>query len=72
MNLFARDFTNRSIFGFEIGAGMLQSVNPLFIILFAPVFGWLWGAMGQWNPSQPIKIVMGLTLLKNSPTKCLS
>jgi POT family proton-dependent oligopeptide transporter len=44
-------------------ASWLQSVNPIFIILLAPVFGWLWVALGSRNPSIPMKFAMGLLLL---------
>jgi len=38
LTLFARDFTDRHIFGFELPAGALQSTPAVFVILFAPVF----------------------------------
>jgi POT family proton-dependent oligopeptide transporter len=63
MNLFARDFTNRSVLGFEVTAGALQSVNPLFIILMAPVIGMIWVRLGARNPSIPVKFGLGLLLL---------
>ncbi len=64
MNLFARDFTDRTVLGTEIGAGVLQSVNPLFIILLAPVIGMLWVWLGERrNPSIPVKFGLGLVLL---------
>ncbi len=63
MNLFARDFTDRTIFGSEITAGTLQSVNPLFIILLAPVMGALWVWLGSRSPSIPVKFGYGLVLL---------
>ncbi|MCJ7629787.1 MAG: oligopeptide:H+ symporter, partial [Longimicrobiales bacterium] len=63
MNLFAADYTNRVVFGWEAPAAWLQSVNPVFIIAFAPVFGWLWLALGKWNPSTPLKFGFGLILL---------
>ncbi len=63
MNLFARDFTDRTIGGTEVPAGMLQSVNPLFIILLAPVIGMLWVWLGDRNPSIPVKFGLGLVLL---------
>jgi len=37
MNLFAKRHTDRFIGGFEIPAGWFQSVQPAFVILFAPV-----------------------------------
>jgi POT family proton-dependent oligopeptide transporter len=63
MNLFARDLTDRVIFGTEITAGALQSVNPLFIILLAPVVGAVWVWLGSRNPSIPVKFGVGLMLL---------
>jgi POT family proton-dependent oligopeptide transporter len=63
MNLFARDYTDRVILGWEMPTGWLQAVNPLFIILLAPVTGWLWGALGRRNPSIPVKFGLGLLLL---------
>jgi POT family proton-dependent oligopeptide transporter len=69
MNLFARDFTDRTLgvnlpfIGNELTAGMLQSVNPIFIILLAPVIGMLWVWLGSRNPSIPLKFGVGLALL---------
>ncbi len=36
LNLFAERMTNRTIFGWEAPASWLQSINPIFIIIFAP------------------------------------
>jgi POT family proton-dependent oligopeptide transporter len=62
MNLFARDLTDRTIFGWEMPAGYLQNVNPFFIIVLAPVFGvlWTWLARRDKNPSIPMKFALGL------------
>jgi POT family proton-dependent oligopeptide transporter len=65
LNLFAERFTNRNFLGFEIPAGYFQSVNSMFIIIFAPFFGALWVWLGRRNlePSSPLKFAMGLLLL---------
>ncbi len=63
MNLFARDHTDRVLFGNEITAGTLQAVNPLFIILLAPVMGMLWLWLDRRSPSIPAKFGFGLILL---------
>jgi len=63
MNLFARDLTNRGLLGWEMPTSFLQSVNPLFIILLAPVFGWMWVTLGTRSPSLPVKFGLGLALL---------
>jgi POT family proton-dependent oligopeptide transporter len=69
-NLFAQDFTDRSLFGASFPEGVhpaswYQSINPLCIILFAPFFAWIWVALGARNldPSAPAKMGLGLVLL---------
>jgi proton-dependent oligopeptide transporter, POT family len=63
MNLFAERMTQRVIFGWEMPASFLQSVNSIFIILLAPVFGALWVRFGRRQPSTPAKMGFGLTFL---------
>ena len=62
LNLFARDLTDRDILGTVIPASTLQLINPLFIVIFAPVFGslWVWLARRNANPSIPAKFALGL------------
>ncbi|MFT4604925.1 MAG: POT family proton-dependent oligopeptide transporter [Rhodothermales bacterium] len=62
LNLFADRMTDRMIGGFEVPASWLQSVNSTFIIIFAPVFGWLWVTLAQINrhPSFLYKFALGL------------
>jgi POT family proton-dependent oligopeptide transporter len=64
-NLFAERHTDREMFGWELPAGTLQAVNPLFIILFAPVFAAIWVNLGRRNldPSAPAKFAVGLILM---------
>ncbi|MBX3408331.1 MAG: peptide MFS transporter [Phycisphaeraceae bacterium] len=65
INIFTERNTDRMIGSFEVPATWFQSVNPLIVILFAPVFGFLWTALGRkkLNPSQPAKIALGLLFL---------
>ena len=42
MNLFADKLTDRAVFGWEFPAGWFQSVNPLYVVLLAPLFSVLW------------------------------
>ncbi len=62
MNLFARDLTDRVYFGWEMPTTWLQNVNPAFIVILAPVFGylWTWLAHRDANPSIPLKFALGL------------
>ena len=65
-NLFAQRYTDRHLFGWtEIPAGVLQAVNPVFIIVFAPVLAALWLMLGRRNRdlSAPAKFASGLMLL---------
>ena len=63
MNLFAERLTDRNVLGWELPATWLQSVNPLFIIMLAPLFGALWLGLGARNPSIPVKFTFGLVQL---------
>ena len=60
LNLFARDFTNRMLWGFEIPTTWFQSVNSLFIFLLAPFFAALWVKLGPRDLSAPGKFSLGL------------
>lgn len=63
LNLFAKNNTDLFIMGFEIPASWLQSVNPIFVILFAPIIASIWVKMGDKNPSSPAKFALGLFFL---------
>jgi POT family proton-dependent oligopeptide transporter len=62
LNLFARDYTNRVIFGWEMPTLWLQSVNSVFVISLAPVFAAIWIALGKRGRdlSSPAKFSAGL------------
>jgi len=62
MNLFAEKLTDRNVLGWQMPTSWLQNVNPIFIIILAPVFGYLWTWLAQRNknPSIPMKFALGL------------
>jgi len=62
LNLFGQNDTSRVIFGWEMPASWLQSINPMFIILLAPVFGQIWVMLERRraDPSIPMKAGLGL------------
>src|SRR6185503_2819355 len=62
LNLFAKDFTNRNLFGFEVPFEWLQVVNSFFVVALAPVFAWVWTSLAARNviPSSPAKFSAGL------------
>jgi POT family proton-dependent oligopeptide transporter len=65
LNLFADRNTDRVIFGWTMPAEWLQSVNALFIIIFAPIFAWIWISLARSakEPSSPAKFTLGLVFL---------
>jgi POT family proton-dependent oligopeptide transporter len=62
LNLFARDFTNRVVFGWEMPTLWLQAANSVFVIALAPVFAAIWIALGKRGkaPSSIAKFAWGL------------
>jgi len=60
LNLFADRYTRLSIAGFSFPSSWFQSVQPIFVILLAPVFAWLWVRLGDREPSSPAKLAIGL------------
>jgi len=51
------------LLGHGFPASWYQSLPPLFIITFAPLFAALWVRLGDRNPSSPAKFAIGLALL---------
>src|SRR4051812_42924606 len=60
LNLFADRYTRLEMFGFSTPSSWFQSVQPIFLILFAPIFAWLWVRMGSREPSLSAKFAIGL------------
>src|SRR5687768_7065645 len=62
LNLFARDRTQNTAFGFDFPSSWFQSMNSMFLILFAPVMAWVWVRMSVAGnePSTPMKFAWGL------------
>jgi len=65
LNLFAERYTAREMFGIAIPAEWFQSLNPLYILIFAPFFSALWINLGRRNldPSIPFKFAIGFLQL---------
>lgn len=65
LTLFAERNVDRIVGGSEIPASVMQSFNPFYIIVLAPLFSWIWirlRAAGA-EPSTPMKFVLGLAQL---------
>jgi proton-dependent oligopeptide transporter, POT family len=65
LNLFAKRYSDRMLFGWEIPASWFQSVNSIFIIALSPVFAWLWITLAKRNVvlGTPLKFGWGLIFL---------
>lgn len=66
LTLFADRNTDRNILGvYTMPAGQVQIFNPLFIVLFAPIFTVTWGWLRKRGiePSVPLKFAIGLILV---------
>jgi POT family proton-dependent oligopeptide transporter len=65
LTLFADRQTDRHVLGWEMPASYFQSVNPLAVILLAPVLSIIWGFLynRKLEPSSPKKMALGLALV---------
>lgn len=65
LNIFGRDFTDRTILGFEFPTTWLQNANPFFIIVLTPFFAALWINVGKRmvTPAYGIKCAVGLIIM---------
>ncbi|MXV16337.1 peptide MFS transporter [Hufsiella ginkgonis] len=62
LTLFTERNVDRVVNGSEIPASLFQSFNPFYIMVFAPVFSWIWLKLNKAKsePSTPMKFVLGL------------
>ncbi len=65
LNLFADRNVDKVVFGWEVPAALMQSINPIFIVLFGAPIAWLWLALGRrhMSPSTPLKFGLGIVQL---------
>ncbi len=61
--LYSESRLDRTILGWEMPPGMVQSINPIFIIVFAGVFAAVWTRLGERQPSSPVKFSLGLMVM---------
>ena len=60
LNIFAENVTDLNFGGWEMPAAWLQSVNPLFIIIFAPIFAAVWTKLANRAPRTSLKFAIAL------------
>jgi len=65
LNLFTDENVNKNLFGMTLTASNFQAANALFIMIFAPLFSfmWVWLAKKKLDPPAPVKFSIGLFLL---------
>lgn len=63
-NLFADNYTDLNVLGFEIPSIWFQSLNPLFILILAPIASILWVKLGNrgLEPNSMTKFALGMLL----------
>ena len=63
LSLYTDKFIDRTVGGYTIPTSFFQSVNPLFIVLLAPLFAVFWTSKLGKKFSTPVKMGMGMILL---------
>ncbi|AMM52299.1 MFS transporter [Rufibacter sp. DG15C] len=63
LSLYTDKYIDREVFGFLIPTAWFQSVNPLFIVAFAPLTANLWLSLSQRGKDLSIPVKMGLGMI---------
>ncbi|NMR28770.1 peptide MFS transporter [Crystallibacter degradans] len=63
VTLYADQRLDRNIFGWIMPIEWVQSFNPIFIILLAPLFAAAWTRLGHKQPVTPLKFAIGLAVM---------
>ncbi|GAB5455132.1 MAG: peptide MFS transporter [Henriciella sp.] len=64
LNLFTDRLVDKEMFGVNVPAPVFQSLNAGYIVIFAPIFAWMWVALAKRGrePSTPVKFAIGVFL----------
>ncbi len=64
LNLFTDRLVDRSLLGMAVPAPVFQSLNSMYIILFAPLLAWLWIVLAKHklNPPAAVKFAVGVAM----------
>ncbi|MDI1463620.1 peptide MFS transporter [Catellatospora sp. KI3] len=60
VNLFTETDVDRQVGSFEIPTAWFQSINPVLILLLAPLFAWTWTRLDRRQPGTPVKFSWAL------------
>ena len=61
--IYSNESLDRNLFGWVMPPSFVQSINPIFIIIFAGVFAAVWTKLGSRQPSSPMKFALGLAIM---------
>ena len=64
-NIFAKEYTDRLILGWEYPASWLQVLNPILVVILSPFMAYIWFFLGKrmLDPSLPFKFGLGLVFM---------
>ena len=60
--LFTEQHVNREVFGWKIPTNTFAALEPLAIVIFAPLLSQLWSLLGKMEPSVTMKLALGFIL----------
>ncbi len=63
LSLFGDRYTRHEVFGYSFPSSWFQTVQPVAVIVLAPLFAWLWLRLGRLEPSSPAKFAFGLAFV---------
>ena len=63
LSLYTDSYIDRKIGSFEVPSSWFQSVNPLFIVLLAPLFAMFWNSKFGKKLTTPVKMGVGMIIL---------
>lgn len=61
--VYSEEKLDRNLFGWEMPAAWVQSINPVFIIIFAGIMAALWTRLGRKQPGSALKFSIGLFVM---------
>jgi len=61
--IYADERLNRNFLGLELPPSIVNSINPVFIIIFAGIFAAMWTKLGERQPSTPVKFALGTAVM---------
>lgn len=63
LTLYTDKYMDRDVMGFTIPTEWFQSVNPIFIILLAPLFSMFWNVLSRLGKNPPVAVKMGIGMI---------